>query len=161
MEARARPSPYIHVTTLARYLGDPAACGYAAYFKAHFQYRRASTINPQWLLDHSELVRRRAAALRAEGLTVTVEDANDLRLIGSKTGTVVAGRPDILAIDLNKRLGTIEECKTGTPRPIDAAQARLYLLLVPYTRKAFAHISFTGQLWTPRKVTLYTGGHLG
>lgn len=129
-----RRTPFIHVTNVARYLSDADACGYAAHFKAHYQYTKPPFDNPEWLVAHDALVAQQAAALRREGYTVGVEQDNDLRLAGSVSGVIVAGRPDIIGRAVDKGHELIIECKTGMPRPADVIQARLYLLLLPYVR---------------------------
>lgn len=136
MQSRRRKTPFIHVTNIARYLSDPDACGYAAHFKAHYQYTKPPFDNPEWLVAHDALVVQQTEMLKREGYSVGVEQDNDLRLAGSVTGVVVAGRPDIVGYAPENAHVLIVECKTGMPRLSDSIQARLYLLLFPYARPA-------------------------
>jgi|SRR5579883_2205405 hypothetical protein len=123
MDVRARKTPYIHISSLAKLFADPDGCGYGAQFKANYIYRRAPFENAGWLADHGALVARLAAQHEALGYRATCEDANSFQFTGPRSGTTVAGRPDILAIDREHSHGLIDEAKTGAPRTADTVQA--------------------------------------
>jgi len=145
MEPRRRRDPYIQVTALAKFLSEPTACGYAAHFRAHFQYDRRPFDNAQWQLDHDALVTDQAALLRTEGYLVKTDEENDFRLVGA-ANTTVAGRPDLVAVLPGANEVLVVECKTGSPRLSDQVQARLYMLLLAYTRPDARAIPFAGQV---------------
>jgi len=73
-------------------------------------------------------VHERRTQLEAEGLTVYTEDQNSFRVEG-KTGIVVSGKADILAI--TEDAAFVEDCKTGNPKNSDHMQVMIYLLLLP------------------------------
>ena len=66
--------------------------------------------------------------LQAEGVTVYTEDQNSFRIKG-KTGIVVSGKADIVAI--TEDAAFVEDCKTGDPRTSDNMQVMIYLLTLP------------------------------
>ena len=46
------------------------------------------------------------------------------------SGAVIAGRPDIIALDGGTAL--VCDCKTGRPRTADRIQVTIYLYLLPF-----------------------------
>lgn len=146
MEPRARQSPYIWITTLAKYLADPNACGYAAWYPSNFRYAKTAFNNEHWRVSHQAFVDQQAQHLRDLGYVVTAEYDNDFCFRGPSSGTIVAGRPDLIGIAQQHGRATIRECKTGAPRPEHVIQGRLYLLLASYARPELSTLSTTATV---------------
>jgi hypothetical protein len=146
MQTQARRTTYIWITTLAKYLAAPNACGYAAWYPSHYRYTKPAFDNPQWQESHQELVEQQAEHLRDLGYHVTTENENDVRLRGPRSGTVVAGQPDLVGIAQQHGRATIRECKTGVARPEHLVQARLYLLLVRSARPELTSLATTATV---------------
>ncbi len=141
-----RPAPYIWVTWLSRYLAGEMACTWALWFKAHytkFDKVVESFDIGAWNATHAELLRSAAAARLAEGYAVRLEDQNAFHA-RSASGTVVAGRPDLIA--LNDEMALIEECKTGVPKVSDILQVQIYLALFPFIRPAYRGLRAVGRI---------------
>ena len=82
--ASPRDEPYVWVTWITKLLAGENHCEWAAWFRAHHTYAKAPSDFDlaAWSAEHGAMVRERAAALRAEGLAVTVEGQNAFRLRG-------------------------------------------------------------------------------
>ena len=125
--------PYIYATWLTKVIAGDEQCTYQPWFKAHFRYEKKADPSfdfAAWTIDHKALVERHAAGLRADGWTVTIEDANAFKLFG-KTA-LLSGKPDIIA----ERNGEVRVCdaKTGAPRHSDFVQVLIYMLSLLRTR---------------------------
>jgi len=144
--AQRRTQPYIWVTWLTKLLAGDSACAWSAWFRAHHtEYHK---LPPDfdlatWTLEHNELVSARRDQLLEDGCDVFIEDANAFKRVG-RTGIVVSGRPDILAI--RDGTGVIEDCKTGRPRTSDPLQVLLYMLLLPIKNPRCAGLEISGRV---------------
>src|SRR5215471_6276309 len=98
MQTQARRTPYIWIPTLARYLADLNACGYAAWYPSHYRYIKPAFSNLQWHVSHQEFVAQQTEHLRDLGYHVTAESENDFCFRGPRSGTIVAGRLDLVGI---------------------------------------------------------------
>jgi hypothetical protein len=128
-----RRSPYIWVTWLTKLLSGDADCYYQAWLKTHFKHDKLPEDDEsagrlsQWKAQHAEVVRKRVAALEAEGWTVRIEGQAKIEVEGRSA--MVSGKPDILAFtDTDIR---IEDVKTGKRRESDWWQVLIYMLLGP------------------------------
>ena len=142
----AREQPYIWVTWLTRLLAGESQCEWSAWFRAHHTgYDKVPNEFDLagWTMEHNDLVATRREQLQRDGYEVHVEDENAFRRIG-KTGIVVSGKPDILAV--RDRRGIVEECKTGRPRASDPIQALVYLLLLPIKNPRCAGVELAGRV---------------
>ena len=144
--ATRRTDPYIWVTWLTKLLAGESACEWSAWFRAH--HKDYDKLPPdfdlaRWTIEHNELVNARREQLLDEGYEVTVEDENAFKRVG-KTGIVVSGKPDILAIRDGR--GIIEDCKTGRPRTSDQLQVLSYMLLFPIGNPRCASIELSGRV---------------
>jgi len=141
-----RGDPYIWVTWVTKLLAGEGQCEWSAWFRArHSDYDRLPSDFDvaTWTVEHNELVQLRKEQLADEGYQVYVEDENAFRRIG-KTGIVVSGKPDILAIRDN--IGVIEDCKTGRPRTSDQLQVLVYMLLLPVGNQRCAGLALSGRV---------------
>jgi len=144
--AETRSDPYIWVTWLTRLLAGESQCEWSAWFRAHHRdYDKVPSDFDlaTWTMDHSELVAARREQLKQDGYQVYVEDENAFRRVG-KTGIVVSGKPDILA--LRDGEGVIEDCKTGRPRASDPLQVLVYLLLLPIRNPRCEGVRLAGRV---------------
>lgn len=139
-----RRDSYIWVTWLRGLLAGDQHCVWAAWFRAHFTYRKRVDENAnqltRWKADHALLVQRRVEELRATGWAVDVEDQNKFNVRG-KVATV-GGVADIVA-----RRGSdlrVEDAKTGKPRDSDYWQVVLYLGLMPLVDGRFNGRALSG-----------------
>jgi hypothetical protein len=80
-----------------------------------------------WKERHEALVSERIADLTEQPFEVTTEWDNRLQAIGSLTGTMFKGRPDIAVSE--PEVLTYEDCKTGSPCRADEVQVLLYTQL--------------------------------
>jgi len=141
-----RAEPYIWVTWLTKLLAGESQCEWSAWFRAHHKdYDKLPMAFDlaRWTIEHNELVSARREQLLDDGYTVYVEDENAFKRIG-KTGIVVSGKPDILAIRDGR--GVIEDCKTGRPRTSDQLQVLVYMLLFPVKNPRCAGIDLSGRV---------------
>ena len=114
-----RKTPYVWTTWITKLLAQENHCEWASWFQAHYQdYEKTPSDFPleQWRKDHNQMVEAQAAALRADGDTVYVENENSLKLQG-QNGSTLSGKPDLVAV----RNGhvTVIDCKTGQRRAAD------------------------------------------
>jgi hypothetical protein len=141
-----RTDPYIWVSWLTRLLAGESQCEWSAWFRAHHRdYDKVPSDFDlaAWTMEHNDLVASRRDQLQREGFEVYVEDENAFRRIG-KTGIVVSGKPDILA--MRDGVGVIEDCKTGRPRASDPMQVLAYLLLLPIKNPRCTGVELAGRV---------------
>lgn len=124
-----RDSPYIHATWVAKLLGEDQ-CQWKAWFKAHYSYQKRDDSGPPegWIEEHSGMVQRQAAELKANNWDVFVEKEAKFRIEGN-SGIVFGGAPDVIAI--KDEQVHIVDCKTGQPRLSDSYQVLVYMYMVP------------------------------
>jgi len=143
-----RSSPWVTVTQLRRLLVGESQCEWASWFMAHFQrapdeYEPSDFDTVQYNMNHTTLMRDTRIRLEEEGYTVYSEGQNEFKLRGN-TGTVLAGRPDIVAV--KGSTGLIVDAKTGQPRDSDSAQVMLYMWAMPRESVKFQGVTFSGQV---------------
>jgi hypothetical protein len=144
--AQQRTEPYIWVTWLTKLLAGESGCEWSAWYRAHhtnYDKLPSDFDLARWTIDHNELVNERRERLLDEGYAVYVEDENAFKRIG-KTGIVVSGKPDILAI--RDGAGFVEDCKTGRPRTSDQLQVLVYMLLLPVGNPLCASVKLSGRV---------------
>ena len=144
--AQRRMEPYIWVTWLTKLLAGESRCEWSAWFRAHhtkYDKLPADFDLARWTIDHNDLVSARREQLLDEGYDVYVEEENAFKRIG-KTGIVVSGKPDLLAI--RDGTGIVEDCKTGRPRTSDQLQVLVYMLLLPIGNPRCANVSLSGRV---------------
>ena len=141
---KARPEPYVWITSISKLLSGEANCLWSAWFRAHHYAAKLNTDfdASAWQIEHAALVSRTAARYEAEGYAVSVEHQNQFTLVGTR-GTL-AGRPDIVAVRDGE--GWIIDAKTGQPKAADHAQVALYMWALPLANPAYAGVTFRGRV---------------
>lgn len=126
-----KKAPYIWVTWLPALIDGANHCEWAAWFQANYKFDKARDENffADWNMKHNSLLRERSEQLEAEGYDVYIEDANYFQILGSDKRTIIAGKPDIVAVKGDEVV--VEDCKTGKQRSYDHIQVLLYMLLLP------------------------------
>ena len=143
--AIARDAPYIWVTWISSLLAGGNHCEWATWFRAHFQDydRRPSNFDQAtWRAQHGEMVRTRAAGLRAQGYDVYIEDQNRFSYRGR--AATLGGKPGLVAVRETEAL--VVDCKTGKQRDSDYFQVLTYMLLLPRTHSACHHRTLAGEI---------------
>lgn len=131
--------PYIWCSWLTKILAGEAQCLYQPWMKAHFRYdkRPDSTFNlAAWTTEHDALVNARAATLRDDGWSVTLERQNAFQLFGKSA--ILAGQPDIVAVRNGETL--VIDGKTGQQRHSDMWQVLVYMLILPRVRENLTNL---------------------
>lgn len=143
--ATPRHAPYVWTTWITRLMAGEAHCEWAAWFRAHHTYDRLPRDFDltKWTAEHTAMTREHAAALRADGYIVFVEEQNAFKLRGQQ-GVTLAGKPDIVA--LRDNAVCVMECKTGLPRGADQLQVLVYMLILPYVRPAWKRRVWHGRV---------------
>jgi len=133
----ARPGLYVWVTWLAKLMAGEVQCHWAAHFRSRFMnYAKAPSEfqAAAWTVAHNQSLDE----LCRECLTSAVvfkEDQNQFR-VTRKSGLVVSGKPDLIALDENGG-AVVYDIKTGSARHSDIVQVMLYMLLLPYGSPVF------------------------
>ena len=140
-----RQSPYLWPTWLTKILAGERSCEWEAWFKAHYEgYAKA----PQhgdlaaWKVRHTEMVRKRAEELRAEGYEVFIEDQNKFTLRGHSA--TLQGKPDIVGVKDDDFL--VVDCKGGKKLDSDQMQVLIYMMVLPLTHAACLGKAVRGEL---------------
>ena len=128
-----RDRPYTWVTWLPKLLVGEHSCVWTAWFKTHhFKYEKARSDFDfvEWNTKHSALLADLADRLEAEGCDVFIENQNSFRQASAESGSVLSGRPDLIALYPDGH-ATVYDVKTGRERGSDEAQVKLYMYLLP------------------------------
>ena len=132
-QTKPRTAPYIPVTGISRYLTGDKSCIFAAWFKANHQgYKKMpSDFNSaKWNMEHTDLMNELVAELEERGCQIFIERQNSFRVESARSGVVVGGTPDIIAIHPDGRT-VIYDAKTGQESASHIAQVQLYMYLLP------------------------------
>src|SRR5262249_35284105 len=90
----------------------------------------------QWRMDHTEMLGMGRAEIEAEGgCFVMTEDQNQFRIVSSKTGVTLTGKPDLIRLKGNDVL--VVDIKTGAPREEHTAQVLLYMWALPVASSVY------------------------
>ena len=146
--ARARESPYIWATWIARLLAGESHCEWAGWFRARYQdwaKPPSDFDSAKWMLDHTALVNQARESREKLGYTVFTEDQNSFRLRGA-TATL-AGKPDLIAVKGNDVV--VIDAKTGRPNPAHSAQVMIYMYAVPKALEQYKGVEFRGHVIYP------------
>ena len=128
-----RTAPYIPVTGISRYLTGDKSCIWAAWFKANHQNyaKMPSDFNSaKWNMEHTDLMNELVEELEERGCQIFIERQNSFRVESARSGVVVGGTPDIIAIHPDGRT-VIYDAKTGQESASHVAQVQLYMYLLP------------------------------
>ena len=128
-----RPNVYLHATWIAKALVGEKNCLWSYWYKSNNQgYAKAPSDfdSARWMMAHTELLNELAEQLEQQGCQVFIEHQNGFRLESPRSGVVISGTPDIIAVHPDGR-AVIYDVKTGQPGASHTAQVQLYMYLVP------------------------------
>ena len=142
----------MQVTGLSKVLAGDQSCLFRPWFKSwHQGYKRLPSGGEglaAWQARHSLAVHELADRLEREGCEVFIEDQNWFDTM-SASGSVLTGKPDVIALHPDGS-ATVYDVKTGTPRPSDEIQVKLYVLLLPRSdHQRWRGVSFDGAVVYP------------
>ena len=130
----ARSNPYLHVTWLTKALVGERNCLWAHCYKtSHEGYARMPNDfdSAHWHIEHTALLDQQLAVeLEEQGCQVFIDRQNDFRVEISRSGMVISGVPDVIAVHPDGR-AVIYDVKTGHPQASHTAQEQLYMCLLP------------------------------
>lgn len=147
MPERRKGMPWVWVTWVTGLMADEDHCRWAAWFKGRFKYKKAESDfdSVEYKAKHKIARDTRAEELRAAGYKVLIEGEVDFTIKGG--GLILAGRPDIVAIDHDKQEILVEDPKTGQRYLKHWYQLGLYLRWIKRVLpKRYAHYSVRGAL---------------
>ena len=126
--------PRAYVTSIAKLMSGDNSCVYSAWFRCwHEGYRKAETDGAglaDWNMRHTTMLHETVGLLERDGFELHVEGQNWFETRSSQTGSIIIGKPDIIAVSPGGRV-TVLDIKTGQPRVSDEIQVKLYMLLMP------------------------------
>ena len=131
-----RTNTYLYVTWIPRYLTGDKSCLFAAWFKANHQgyAKMPSDFDAaRWNMEHTDLLNELMAELEERGCQIFIEKQNSFRVESARSGVVVGGTPDIIAIHPDGRT-VIYDAKTGRESASHVAQVQLYMYLLPKSK---------------------------
>ena len=151
---RSRSAPYLYVTWIPRYLTGEKSCLWAAWFKANNQgYAKAPSDfdSARWNMEHTALLNELVANLEARGCEVFIERQNEFRVESPRSGVVISGKPDVIAVHPDGRV-VVYDVKTGQESASHVAQVQLYMYLLPKAQDdRWRRVKFEGAV-------VYQGG---
>ncbi|HYU18180.1 MAG TPA: PD-(D/E)XK nuclease family protein [Chloroflexota bacterium] len=128
-----REGTYVWVTWLAKLMAGETDCGWAPWFKAnHTEWVKAASDFQlaQWQAEHTQGLLELARELQSAGQTIYREAQNAFKYT-TRRGLVVAGKPDLVAID-GADNATVYDVKTGEQRTSHLIQTMLYMTCLPF-----------------------------
>ena len=84
----------------------------------------------KWTMEHTDLINALVEELEERGCQIFIERQNSFKVESSRSGVVVGGTPDIIAVHPD-RIVTIYDAKTGQESASHIAQVQLYMYLLP------------------------------
>ncbi len=130
---RPRSAPYLYVTWISRPLVGEKNCLLAFWYKANNQgYPKASSDfnSAKWNMEHTDLMNELVEKLEEQGCQVFIESQNSFKVESPRSGVVISGKPDVIAVHPNGRV-VIYDVKTGQESASHVAQVQLYMYLIP------------------------------
>ena len=152
-----RSSTYVYVIWIPRYLTGDKSCIFAAWFKANHQgyAKMPSDFNSaKWNMEHTDLMKELVEELEERGCEIFIERQNSFKVESSRSGVVVGGTPDIIAVHLDKTV-TIYDAKTGQESASHIVQVQLYMYLLPKSNL----VQWKGMGGKLEGAVVYAGGH--
>ncbi len=144
---RPRKPPTVWVKPLAKLLGGADHCEWSAWFQAHHSgYSRVASNfdDVSWQIDHTRMLREMVAELDEYGYSIRQEGQNKFALVGPRTGIVLTGKPDIIAVKDDTCL--IMDVKTGKPYLFHQIQVMIYMWAVPRALPQYAGLKLAGRV---------------
>ena len=84
----------------------------------------------KWNMEHTDLMNELVEELEERGCQIFIERQNSFRVESARSGVVIGGTPDIIAIHPDGRT-VIYDAKTGQESASHVAQVQLYMYLLP------------------------------
>ena len=84
----------------------------------------------KWDMEHTDLMNKLVERLEEQDCEIFIECQNSFRVESSRSGVVVGGTPDIIAVHPDGRT-VIYDAKTGQESASHIAQVQLYMYLLP------------------------------
>ena len=131
---KPRDGPFVWITWLSKRMVGEVTCRWAPWFRTHYTgYTKAPSDFQlaQWTTEHTRLLDEMARERVQLGEVTYLEGQNYVR-VKRASGTMISGKPDLIAIDKRGR-ATIYDAKTGSPRQSDLIQVMLYMAFMPYS----------------------------
>ena len=128
-----RTSTYLYATWISRYLTGDKSCLWACWFKGNYQGfpRMPSDFDSaRWNMEHTDLLNELVAELEEQGCELFIERQNSFRVESSRSGAVVGGKPDLIAVFPDGRT-VVYDVKTGQESASHIVQVQLYMYLLP------------------------------
>ena len=115
---KRRDRAYTWITWVSKLLVGENVCTWAAWFKTH--YERYDPVESDfdsagWNMKHTEALMELADRLESEGLEVYIENRNSFRLESGESGSVMAGKPDLVAVHPDGRTTVYDGEGSGLP----------------------------------------------
>ena len=142
-----RNIPKTYVTWLAKLLSGDNACLFFVWFRSwHSVFKKVSQDRDftEWNIKHTMHLHDLADKLEEQGCDVFLEGQNWFETQGKGSGSVVNGKPDLVALNPDGS-ATIYDVKTGQPRSSDEIQVKLYMYLLPLSgHRRWQGVTFDG-----------------
>ena len=126
-------APHIPVTGMSSYLMGNDSCIFSAWFRAHHQdYVRIPRDfdGVGYERVHTEMVNEIVQQLEERGCEIYTGSENAFEIEGFRSGVVVSGAPDIIAVYPDGRT-VIYDAKFGQEPVSHIVQVELYMYLLP------------------------------
>ena len=122
------------VSDVARLMADSSSCVHSVWFRSRHSsalWENGRDRNP---IDRdprrTSLIRKTAADLEEQGHRVYPSLRNHFESTGSRSGSRLKGRPDLIVRDTDGAV-TVYDVRDGEPCEADDLQVRLYMYLLP------------------------------
>lgn len=128
-----RTRPYLYATWISRYLVGDKSCLWACWFKGNYQgYDKIPSDfdSARWNMEHTDLLNELVAELEERGCELFIERQNSLRVESPRSGAVIGGKPDLIAVFPDGRT-VVYDVKTGQESASHIVQVQLYMYLLP------------------------------
>ena len=150
-----RTNTYLYVTWISRYLTGDKSCFWACWFKGNFQgYEKMPSDfdSARWNMEHTDLLNELVAELEEQGCELFIERQNSFRVESSRSGAVIGGKPDLIAVFPDGRT-VLYDAKTGHESASHVVQVQLYMYLLPRSNlMRWRNTTFEGAV-------VYPNGH--
>ena len=84
----------------------------------------------RWNMEHTDLLNELVAELEERGCELFIERQNSFRVESPRSGAVVGGKPDLIAVFPDGRT-VVPDVKTGQKSASHIVQVQLYMYLLP------------------------------
>ena len=124
----------VSISMVAQTAAGDVNCPYRVWATSRFADGKliSSFDQTTYHADHATLRREHVADLCSKGCTIYEEEQNRFRIKG-KTGAILSGKPDIIAVKGDTAL--IIDCKTGKVRRFHGYQVLLYMYVIRHLHK--------------------------